>query len=163
MKYCNECGAKLEETKEKHTQTVKKKDEVNHKKNYLLRAAGSMILIAAILSIVIGFVGVGLSQSSVEIDHYYNHEYYAYRLSAEKLITGIFGLFGFIFGIISSVFLYTRKMFSLTIIGIGTVLTAASFSAFLGPAPFIMLGLPILIMGSISTVFTCISRKDFSF
>lgn len=168
MKYCHECGTKLEKIKGEHTQITKKKEEVNHKNNMLLKAAGHMVLIAAILSIFIGFAGIGLSQSLIEVDGYslggyYYQDSYAYHLYTEKIIAGIFGLFGFISGIISCVSIYTRKMFSLALVGLGVLFTAAAFSAFLGLFLFIMLGLSILIMGTISTVFTCVSRKDFLF
>jgi len=130
-----------------------------------LKAAGTIVLISAILSIFIGFVSIGLSQTYVEVDSYSGvgsyHESRSYQFSTEKIIAGIFGLFGFIFGIISSVLIFTRKLFSLTIIGQGILFTAAAFTAVVGIIPYLLLGLPILIIGTISMVFTVISRKDF--
>ena len=156
MKYCQECRKKLENMEE-NTSIIKTKEGMNHKKNRLLNAAGTLVIIATIFCLFIGVVAIGLSWE--HIGHNYQ-DYYYYH--SEKLMTGIFGLFGLIFGIISGVSIYTRKMFSLTLVGLGVLFTAAAFSAVLGLAPFIMLGLPILIMGTISTVFTCVSIKEFS-
>ena len=157
MKYCHECGTKLEETEEEHTPILKTKEGMNPKKNRLLNAAGTMVLIASIFSLFIGLVAIGLSWEHTGhnyVDYYYFH--------SERLTAGIFSLFGFIFGIIGGVLIYTRKMFSLTLIGIGLLFNSTAFSAVLGLTPFIILGLPVLIMGIISTVFTCVSRKYFS-
>jgi cytochrome c oxidase assembly factor CtaG len=160
MKYCHECGTKLEEIEEKHTPILKTKEGTNHRKNRLLNAAGTLVIIATILCSIIGVVGIYFC---LELGHDgYYASYPLYNYHPEKLITGIFGLFGLIFGIISGVSIYTRKMFSLALVGLGVLFNAASFSAVLDIAPFIVLGLPILIMGTISTVFTCVSRKEFS-
>ncbi len=166
MKYCHECGTNLEEKEE---QAPISKEGMNHKKSNLLKAAGTLALIAAVLCIFIGIAGIFLSQEYTCVGSYtYNcyppyptYDTYAYRLCPEKLITGIFGLFGLIFGIISGVSIYGRKMFSLALVGLGVLFVAAASSALLGLFAFIVLGLPILIIGTISTVFTCISRKEF--
>jgi hypothetical protein len=161
MKYCHECGTKLEE-KEENAPILKTKEGMNHKKSRMLKAAGTLVLIAAIISIYIGVFGIGFSweQSYDSYDGYGGYNHYNYH--PEKLATGIFGLFGFVFGVISCTLLYTRKMFSLSIIGLGILFLAAALSAVLGLPAFIVLGLPILIIGTISTVFVCISRKEFS-
>ena len=164
MKYCQECEKKLENMGE-NTSIIKTKEGMNHKKYRLLNAAGTLVIIATIFCLFIGVVAIGLSWEhtghSYENSYYHSYEDY-YYFHSEKLMTGIFGLFGLIFGIISGVSIYTRKMFSLALVGLGVLFTAAAFSAILGLAPFIVLGLPILIMGTISTVFTCVSIKEFS-
>ncbi len=159
MKYCHECGTKLEEIEEKHMSIVKTNELIDHKKSKLLKAAGILVFISVLFCIYIGIFGIGFSWEQ-SYESYRGYSYNNYH--PEKLIAGIFGLFGFIFGIISGVSIYTRKMFSLSLVGIGVLFTAATLSAVLGPAAFIVLGLPILIMGTISTVFTCISKKEFS-
>jgi len=157
MKYCHECGTKLEE-KEEHAPILKTKEGMNHKKSKMLKAAGTLVLIAAIISIYIGVVGIGFSWEQSN-GGYHDYSYYIYH--PESLTVGIIGLFGFIFGIISSTLIYIKKMFSLTIVGLGILFAAAALSGVLGFSPFIVLGLPILILGTISTVFACVSRKEF--
>jgi len=160
MKYCHECGTKLEKIEE-NTPIIKTKEGMNHKKSKLLNAAGALVIIAAILCSLIAVVGICLCFEQGP-GGYYESYYSYYNYHSEKLITGIFGLFGLIFGIISGVLIYARKMFSLVLVGLGALFAAAVFSAILGIGPFIVLGLPILIMCTISTVFTCISTTKFS-
>lgn len=166
MKYCHECGAKLE-NKEENSNPIKIKEGANHKKNKLLKAASILAIIITILCTLIGIISIN-SQDLLKVESSYSNSYHSssyhqsYHLSTGVLMTGIFGLFGLIFGTISSVSIYTRKMFSITIIGLGVIFTAAVFSATLGLFAFILLGLPILILGTIITVFTCISKKEFS-
>ena len=158
MKYCQECGTKLEEN-EKHATLLKTKEETNSKNRKLLKAAGTMIIISAVISIFIGVIGITASWEYSYDGYYYTSSYNYYPL---KLMAGIFGLFGLILGFISGVSTYTRKMFSLALVGLGFLFIVVAFCGLLGLYPFIMFGVPILIMGTISAVFTCISRKEFA-
>jgi hypothetical protein len=161
-KYCPECGAKL-----------------GCKRATILTAAGILTIIAASLCIFIGIIGVvTYSEDKVvyrewlkedylqEAKEYpicgtpYPITYYHYAPPPQYLIVGIFGFLSFLFGLTSGILILLRKLFCLTIIGLALIMGTAVMLIMLDII-FIPLGLPILVMGVISTVFTCISKKDF--
>ena len=173
MKYCPECGARLEGMKNRRIKNMNKKSKY-------LTAAGILTIIAACMCIIIGIVGVvTYSEGKYYRDIYYmeetKEEYpytgicgtpyfksYYYTLPSEYLVVGIFGFLSFLFGLTTGILILLRKLFCLTLIGLAILMGTAILLVIADVVYFVLLGVPILIMGIVSTVFTCISRKEFT-
>jgi len=163
MKYCPECGAKLEGLKDI-------KARRSNKRSKLLTTAGILTIIAACMCVIIGIFGVvTYSEGKYREDIYYmeeGKEVYSYigicgtpylrsyrTLPSQYLIVGIFGFLSFLFGLTAGILILLRKLFCLTLIGQAIIMGTAILLVIADLAYFVLFGIPILIMLLISTVF----------
>jgi hypothetical protein len=157
MKYCPECGKELKSKNE--ASEIKK----SKKKNPYLMAAGIMVLIAASMCIFVAIFGA-IEFSEGEYRHYPTcwDDCSERIFLPQHLLTSMFGVSAFIFGMISGISVLSKKLFSLSIVGNMLIMTAAISLILLSTVHLILLGLPILVLAIISLSFTCFKRKDFS-
>jgi len=154
MKYCSECGKELKNDASKNKKS-------NGRNSYLV-AAGIMVIVAASLCILVGIFGA-IEFSEGDYQHYpsYWDDYSERTFLPQHLLTSMFGLSAFIFGMLGGISILSKKLFSLSVVGIMLIMTAAVSLMLLSPVHLILLGLPILVLACISLAFTCLKREDF--
>ena len=154
MKYCSECGKELKNDASKNKKS-------NGKNPYLM-AAGVMVIVAASLCILVGIFGA-IEFSEGDYQHYpsYWGDCSEKTFLPQHLLTSMFGVSAFIFGMVSGISILTKKLFSHSVVGIMLIITAAVSLILLSPVHLILLGLPILVLAFISLAFTYLKRKDF--
>jgi len=164
MEYCQECGSKIKETSKKHEEN--KIVVGNDTKQKLLKAAGILTIIAAALTFFVVIIGMlayanGPDYSSA-VDHYEYTVYYDYTpASPQYLLISAFGMFAFIMGLVSGILILTRRLFSITNIGIVGIMGAAFLLVVVELWFFVLLGIPILVLATLSMVFTAFSKSGF--
>jgi hypothetical protein len=139
--FCPNCGASL---------MVKKG------RSGFLTAAGVLTIIAACVCLVVGIAGIATYDSG---EYYYP---YGYTHPPEYLFTGIIGLAGFAFGLTAGILALMRRALPLVIIGMSLIMLVGLLTAVWGSEGFILAGVPLLILGILSVVFTGVSRKEFT-
>jgi len=164
MKYCQECGSKIKKTSKNHS---KEKNIVENKtKRKLLTAAGILTSIAAALTFFVVIIGLlayanGPGYSSA-VDYYEYTVYYDYTpASPQYLLISAFGMFAFIMGLVSSILILLRRLFSITNIGIVGLMGAALLLVVVELWFFVLLGVPILVLATLSMIFTGVSKSKF--
>jgi len=168
MKYCQECGTKLKEAHQ-HPKNYKGKnnEKDNPKKHGFLKAAGILIIIAASLCFIVGIIGI-LTYTNGTCYDYPSDSGYGMSINYDNcmhmnqyVLTAAVGFFAFAYGLISGILMLVRKLFSLTMIGQVSIIGAAILLVSVEFWFFLLLGIPILVLASISVVFASISRDEF--
>jgi hypothetical protein len=129
-------------------------------------AAGILIIVAACISAIVGIIGMiafigSISYSSFAIPSY-SAPYY------QLLFVGIFGILALAFGLTAGMFSLKRKYFALSIIGmylvfVSGVVTMIAFALMDSSWVFgLPLGLPVIILSSLSVIFITISKGEFA-
>ena len=155
MKYCPECGIKLEEING-HYETNKAK-KPSHKRSGFLTAAGVLAIVAACMCFIIGIIGILLF-----IQGEYTYGPYGEHIHRPgHLLAGLFGFFAFSFGLTSGILILKRKIFSLVMIGLTSMIAASILLVIVNLISFVLLGTPTIVTVVISTVFTGVSKKEF--
>lgn len=164
MRYCPECGTKIEKANKNH-------ETVNHKKISFLKAAGVLTSFAASLCFIIGIIGLLAFSSGAwyYYDYYplhpdyemYYPPYHYYVPMTQYVLTAAFGFFAFILGLISGLLVLMRKLFNLTMIGQVIIMVAGIMLLAVEFWFFLLLGIPILVIVAISMVFTSMSKNEF--
>jgi hypothetical protein len=131
--FCPNCGASL---------MVKKG------RSGFLTAAGVLTIIAACVCLLVGIAGIATYDSGESYPEY--------------LFTGIIGLAGFAFGLTAGILALMRRALPLVIIGMSLIMFVGLLTAVWGLEGFILAGVPSLILGILSVVFTGVSRKEFT-
>ncbi|HEC86311.1 MAG TPA: hypothetical protein ENI49_00325, partial [Thermoplasmatales archaeon] len=161
MKYCPECGARLEGLEDRRV-------ERSNKRSKYLITAGILTIIAACMCVIIGILGVvTYSEGKYYEDIYYMEEskgVYPYTgicgtpylrsyrtLPSQYLIVGIFGFLSFLFGLTAGILILLRKLFCLTLIGQAILMGTAILPVIADLAYFVLFGIPILVMSVVST------------
>jgi hypothetical protein len=124
--------------------------------------AAVLTIIGASVSLSIGLLGLVPFVLSLSF-----RTYSLYGSISYFSIMGIFSVFAFAFGLVSSVFTLRRKHFVLSIIGISLVLASGfmiimSFGAGYGTlASGLTFGIPVVILSLLGLIFAAISRNEF--
>ena len=161
MKYCQECGNKLKETSKNHEEN--KIIVGNDTKRKLLKAAGILTIIAASLCFIVVIIGlVAHANGSSNSTPYGYYEYYDYTIpQTQYLLDVAFGIFAFILGSVSGILILLRRLFSLTTIGLFGIMGAAFLLVVVELWFFVLLGVPILVLATLSMIFTAVSKSEF--
>jgi len=162
MKYCQECGSKIKKTSKNHEEN--KIIVGNDTKRKLLKAAGILTIIAASLCFIVVIIGLVAhangSPNSAPYDGYY--EYYDYTIpQTQYLLDVAFGMFAFILGLASGILILLRQLFSLTTIGLFGIMGAAFLLVVVELWFFVLLGVPMLVLATLSMIFTAVSKSEF--
>jgi len=163
MKYCSECGAKLNEKK------IKKEDynliKKTNKRSFII-SAGILLIIAASLCIVLGTSAILDAKNISDTDYYdfnYNEDYsYHWAQFQMKLFLGAVSLSAFTIGLISALLILKKTFFTLVLLGIFNVNIASLLSIGNNIGMFLLIGLPIFILSMISMVFVIHSKNKFN-
>ena len=127
------------------------------KKNGHTTAAGVLVIVGACICLFLGIIfmwiyiagGYRVSHGSYGIHH------------PEDLLSGVFGVLGFAFGLTAGILALKRKIFPLVIIGIAFIMLGGIFS-FLEPLVGEILGIPVLLFAILGVAFTMISKPNFA-
>ena len=166
MKYCQECGNKLKETSKNHEEN--KIIVGSDTKRKLLTAAGILTIIAASLCFIVAIFGMAAYTSEGYnpgmYDYYSTYPQYQYSYLEHSIhygLTTAFGFFAFALGIISGILILLKQLFSLVTVGLVGLMGVALLLVVFELWFFVLLGIPILALATLSMVFTAISKSEF--
>ena len=137
--FCPNCGNTITENQQKTGNPI---------------VGGILLIIAAVFCLVASIFALFLRSYT------YNYDYYGGGFSYFNwwiLIVVIFEIWGFAIGLAGGIFSLKRNHFSIAIIGASFVLVAGCFD-FIGT---FILGIIILILGILSTIFIALSKNEF--
>jgi len=166
MKYCQECGSKIKETSKNHEEN--KIIVGNEIKRKLLTAAGILAIVATSLCFIVAIFGLAAYTSEGYnpgmYDYYSTYPQYQYTYlehSTHYGLTTAFGFFAFALGIISSISILLKQLFSLVTVGLVGLMGVALLLVVFELWFFVLLGIPILVLTILSMVFTAVSKSEF--
>lgn len=166
MKYCQECGSKIKETGKNHDENKIIVGNVTKRK--LLKAAGILTIVAASLCFLVAIIGLVAYTNEVyvpgEYDYYYTypqHQYSYQEYLPQYSLTTAFGFLAFVLGLVSGILVLLRKLHSLALLGIISLMGASILLVAIQWWFFVLLGVPILVMATLSMIFTAVSKSEF--
>ena len=154
QKFCPDCGQVLTLPSSPQQTPVA---PFHYQKNTNKPVAGGILLIIAAVFCLIASVFVIIFKSySYSYDYSYPYSSYSY-FNWWIIIVVIFEIWGFAIGLAGGIFSLKRNHFPIAIIGASFVLVAGCFD-FIGT---FILGIIILILGILSTIFIALSKNEF--
>jgi hypothetical protein len=154
-KFCLNCGKALD--------TVQ--PYVRQGRSGLLTAGGVLTIIGSCVSLIGGLIALAISISTLTIySSYYNET----SGSAILALIGLFGIFGFAFGLTSGIEALRRKQFVISILGVVFLLVAGILNLLVISVPyvgigfFLLLGLPYVVLSVLGLIFQAIRIHEFS-
>jgi hypothetical protein len=159
---CPHCGNEIKDEKAVYCPYCSKLlREMPRKKTAFPIVAGILTIIAACVFVPVGTLFMGA---------YVWYAIQGHSEGIEVLITGLFGILGFAFGLTSGILSLKRRYFGMSLAGLSMVIFCG-FAIIFGMAvrgyrqavaDALGFGVPIIVMAILSLIFVAISKKEFS-
>jgi len=160
--YCPHCGNEIRDEKAIYCPYCSKpvRDILRRKTGFPI-AAGILTILAACIFVPIGALFIGA---------YVWYSIQGHPEGIEVVITGLFSILGFAFGLASGILSLKRKHFAVSIAGV-SVIILSGFAIIFGMATrryrqavtdALTFGVPIIGLAILSLIFVAVSKKEFS-
>jgi len=159
---CPHCGNEIRDEKAIYCPYCSKPvREITRKKTGFPIVAGILTIIAACIFVPIGALFMGA---------YVWYSIQGYPEGIEAVITGLFSILGFAFGLASGILSIKRRYFAVSIAGLSIVIFGG-FVIIFGVAArryrqavtdALTFGVPIIILAILSLIFVAVSKQEFS-
>ena len=150
---CSNCGKQIAIEDANFCPYCAKPLKIIQKRTPFPTTAGILTIIGSCVAIAMGIIYLAAALFS------YGYAYgYIYGLSVYYLITGIFGIIAFAFGLTGGIFSLKRKRLAFSIFGMSLLIASGIMMAI----PLWVFGLPIAVLSILSVIFVAISKGEFA-